>query len=187
VADDGELMARIVAGEHGALEMLFARWEGPLYGYFRRLGVHANAVEDLVEETLVTLYRRRGRFDAGRRFAPWLYGVARLVWKDHLRQRGRNAVGGVSLDEAEAIVTPEPDALDIAQRQEETALIRAAVATLPFEQREAFVLRHYQGLTYEEIARVVRAPLGTVKWRIHEAVRRVEASIRPRCVRGSAE
>lgn len=121
VADDRELMARVKEGERSALEVLFARWEGPLFAYCYRLGTDPNSVGDLVEETLVTLYRRRQRFDAARPFPPWLYGIARLVWKDHLRHRGRNLYGAVSLDEAEAMVTQEPDALDVAEREEERA------------------------------------------------------------------
>ncbi len=95
--------------------------------------------------------------------------------------------GGVSLDEAEAVVAPEPDALDVAIREEERERIRAGIATLSAEQRETFVLRHYHGLSYDEIARIVGAPLGTVKWRIHEAVRRLEFSIGSHHVRESME
>lgn len=187
VADDRELMARVKEGEHSALEVLFARWEDPLFAYFHRLGGHPSCVADLVEETLVTLYRRRSRFDSARPFAPWLYGVARLVWKDHLRHRGRDLYGRVSLDEAEAVVTPEPGALDVAVREQQRERIRAGIADLSAEQRETFLLRHYHGLSYEEIASVVGAPLGTIKWRIHEAVRRLERAIGSRHVRESTE
>lgn len=180
-------MARVTKGEQSALELLFARWEGLLFAYFYRLGSHPSWVEDLVEETLVTLHRRRDRYDPTRPFAPWLYGIARLVWKDHLRHRGRDLYGAASLDEAEATPTPEPDALRVAERQEERELIRTGIQGLPAEQREAFILRHYHGLSYDEIARAIEAPLGTVKWRIHEAVRRLERSIAPHRVRESTE
>jgi RNA polymerase sigma-70 factor (ECF subfamily) len=113
--------------------------------------------------------------------------VARIIWKGHLRHHGRAASAQVPLDDVEATVTSDPDALDVAERKEERDRVRAAVATLSAEQREAFVLRHYQGFTYEEIARVMGTPLGTVKWRIHEAVRRLEQAIASRHARGSVE
>jgi RNA polymerase sigma-70 factor (ECF subfamily) len=181
VSDDGELMAKVQQGDQAALEMLFTRWERPLFAYFYRLGTHPNWVEDLVEETLVTLYRQRTRFDVTRPFAPWLYGVARIVWKDHHRHQGRTVSAGVSLDEAEGVVATEPDALDVAEREEERERIRAGVETLSAEQRETFILRHYHGLSYEEIAGVVGAPLGTVKWRILEAVLRLARALGSGC------
>jgi len=79
------------------------------------------------------------------------------------------------------------DALPAAERQEEGELIRTAIQGLPTDQREAFILRHYHGLSYDEIAKAVEVPLGTVKWRIHEAVRRLERYVAPCRVRGSTE
>lgn len=175
MATDAELMARLAAGEQSAVELLFARWEGLLFGYFHRLGCHPNWLEDLVEEALLALYRRRQRYDPARPFPPWLYGIARLVWKDHLRHRGRDLYGAAVLEEGEEAPAPGPDALGAAERHEEVELIRSAIQRLPADQREAFILRHYHGLSYKEITRVVDAPLGTVKWRIHEAVHRLEA------------
>ncbi len=187
MATDADLMVRMAAGEQSAVELLFARWEGPLFGFFYRLGGHPSWIEDLVEETLVTLYGRRARYDPTRSVAPWVYGIARLVWKDHLRHRGRELYGATSLEEVEDTPAPGPDALASAQRREEEDRVRFAVRRLPIEQREPFILRHYHGLSYDEIAQVVDAPLGTVKWRIHEAVRRLEAHFSRREVRESAE
>jgi RNA polymerase sigma-70 factor (ECF subfamily) len=185
--DDRELMARVRAGEQSALELLFARWEAPLFAYFYRLGCHPSWTEDLVEETLLALYRRRERYEASRPFAPWLYGIARLVWKDHLRHRGRDLYGSASLEEVGGVPAGEPDALSTAERHEESELVRSAIQGLPLEQREAFVLRHYHGLSYDEIASAVEAPLGTVKWRIHEAMRRLERVVAHGSVRESTE
>jgi RNA polymerase sigma-70 factor (ECF subfamily) len=66
--------------------------------------------------------------------------------------------------------------LDLAEAREEAEAVRRAIQHLPDEQRETLILRHYHGLSYEEIAETLQVPLGTVKWRIHEAVRRLEAS-----------
>jgi RNA polymerase sigma-70 factor (ECF subfamily) len=173
--DDRELMARVREGEQSALELLFARWEAPLFAFFYRVGCPPSSVEDLTEEVLVSIYRHRQRYDPTRPFPPWLYGIARLVWKDYLRHRRREIARTALLETAERMRAPEPDPSETAQARETTNAVRQAIEHLPDDQKLAFTLRHYQGLSYEDIAEALHVPLGTVKWRIHEAVRRLEA------------
>ena len=176
-ADDRDLMARVREGERSALETLFARWEGPLVAFFYRLGCPGAVIQELTEEVLVLVYRRRQRYDLSRPFAPWVYGIARLVWKNYLRSRAREINAAVPLAAAEDLPSEEADPLDSADTRETLRSVRAAVQDLPEDLREVFVLRHYHGLQYKEIAEALGAPIGTVKWRLHEAVRRLEASI----------
>jgi RNA polymerase sigma-70 factor (ECF subfamily) len=177
MASDEGLMARVIEGEQSALELLFARWEGPLFAFFYRQGCPPGAVEELTEETLVCLFRQRRRYDPRRAFAPWLFGVARLVWKDYLRHHGRQAALTASLDAAAEVAAEAPDPSGVAEAHEKADQVRRAIERLPDEQRTTFLLRHYHGLTYEEIARVLRVPVGTVKWRVHDAVRRLSAAL----------
>lgn len=175
--DDRELMVRAQEGEQSALEMLFARWEAPLFAFFYRIGCPPSAIEDLTEEVLVALYRQCHRYDRGRPFAPWVYGIARLIWKDHLRRRRRAMAHHVSLEAVGDLPSTSPAPSRVAEAREEAEAIHRAIERLPEDQRITFVLRHYQELSYEEIAETLGAPLGTIKWRIHEAVRRVEATL----------
>lgn len=170
-------MARVKEGEESALELLFARWEAPLFSFFYRMGCPPSWVEDLTEEVLVTVYRRRHRYDVSRPFAPWLFGIAHLVWKDHLRHRGRETSRSVPLETARWVPSSRPGPSAVAETREELERVRGAIEQLPDEQRASFILRHYHRMSYEEIAQAVRAPLGTVKWRIHEALRRLEAPL----------
>jgi len=177
MTDDAELMARVGAGEQSALEILFARWEAPVFAYFYRLGCPPWAVGDLTEEALVLLYRRRHRYDPARPFVPWLFGIARLVWKDYLRHRGREIGRTVQIEEVERLPSPDVGAADAAEADEAVERLRRAVDRLPEEQRMTFLLRHYHGLSYEEVAEALGVPLGTVKWRLHEAVRRLREAM----------
>jgi len=170
-------MARVKEGEQSALELLFARWEGPLFAFFYRLGCPPSWVEDLTEEVLVTVYRRRQRYDLDRPFAPWLYGIARLVWKDHLRHHGREIAHTGPLEAAKWVPATDLGPLEVAEAGEEADAVRRAIEHLPDEQKAVFILRHYHGLSYEDVAETLQVPLGTVKWRIHEAVRRLAASL----------
>ncbi|MFQ5893531.1 MAG: RNA polymerase sigma factor, partial [Nitrospinota bacterium] len=137
-------MARVKEGEQSALEMLFARWEGPLFAFFYRLGCPPNWVEDLAGEALVVVYRRRHSYDFGRPFAPWLYGIARLVWKDHLRLRGRE-VKTLPLEAASGVRARDPSPSDLAEAREEVEVVRRAIQDLPDAQKAAITLRHYHG------------------------------------------
>jgi RNA polymerase sigma-70 factor (ECF subfamily) len=174
--DDAELMARVQAGEQSALEILFARWEAPVFQYFYRLGCPPSAIGDLTEEVLVLVYRRRHHYDPARPFPPWLFGIARLVWKDYLRHRGREIGRSVPVEEVE-LVDPDPGPLGAVEADEAVERFRHAVERLPDEQRMTFLLRHYHGLSYEEVAEALGVPLGTVKWRLHEAVQRLREAL----------
>lgn len=169
-------MVRVKEGEQSALELLFARWEGPLFAFFYRLGCHPTSIEDLTEEVLVAVYRRRHRYDVGRPFAPWIYGIARLVWKDHLRLHRHEMPPAVPFDAANRVPSSDRSPSDLVEAREEVEVVRRAVQDLPDEQKAVFILRHYHGLSYQEIAETLQTPLGTVKWRMHDAVRRLEAS-----------
>lgn len=187
MCDDRELMARVKDGEQSALELLFARWEGRIFAFFYRLGGPPSQLADLTEEVLVSVYHQRHRYDAHRPFAPWLYGVARLVWKDYLRHRRREALRSIPLEIAHSRPAAEPNPSEVAAGREEVALVRQAIELLPGEQRTVFVLRHFEGLAYEEIAAALQLPLGTVKWRLHEAVRRLDSALAQSRARGVRE
>jgi len=184
VADDCELMARVREGEQSALELLLARWESPVFRFFYRLGCPPDRVEDLTEEVLVAVYRQRHRYDPGRPFAPWLFGIARLVWKEYRRQLGRELSYAVPLSATRDMAASDRSPADLAEAREEAEVVRRAIECLPEDERAAFILRHYQGLSYAEITQALQAPLGTVKWWIHEGVRHLEASLKLSLGRG---
>ena len=118
------------------------------------------------------MYASISTYSPARPFRPWLYTIAKhLAWK-RLRQRQRES--WVSLDESPELgeILPDPSegpeaALD---RLEVGAQVRQAVEGLPEEQRLVFLLHHYNGLPYEEIAAICECPVGTVKSRMHYAL-----------------
>lgn len=171
--EDDDLMARVREGDWNALGTLLGRQEGPLFAFFHRLGCDPNSIEDLVQEVMIRIYEGRRRYDPARPFAPWLYGIARHVWWDYLRRRGRLQVALRAAESAEDLDPPVLDPLERSQAGEEAERVRRALERLPEEQRVTLLLRHFQGLSYEEIAEALGLPLGTVKWRIHDAMRKL--------------
>lgn len=177
-------MERSQRGDQHAFELLVRRYQAPLYAFFSRLTGDASIAEDLFQETFLRAFKNRFAFDPQRRFAPWLYGIATIVWKDHLRKEAR-AKGWSSLseEEAEAQATAFPyqtDLLEEPEQREVQEVVREEVVRLPPDSRIVLILRHYQGLSYEEISKALDLPLGTVKSRLHSALATLKARLRRR-------
>jgi len=167
---DERLMARVAAGNDGALESLLARWRGPLYGFLARRAGEAEA-DDLFQETWLRVVRYRDRFDPGRRFSTWLFQIANNLCRDRGRRR---AVRDRYRHERQAEAQDDP-ARRSAPPVELGLDLRRRVAALPDKLREVLVLRYYRDLSEKEIARIVGIPQGTVKSRLHAAVKGLRA------------
>jgi len=143
------------------IESLYRAHAPALLGYLRRSFGPALPAEDLLQETFVQALRRMDKLAAARCPRGWLFGIARRVGLSALRRCRPHQ--------------PLPDLAAPPQRAgaEQVELVRRALALLPPAQREALELRLLEGLSYEEIAAALAVPLGTVRSRLHEAVRRL--------------
>ena len=170
-APPDEALARAgAAGDLRAVEELYRRYQGSVIGYLQRLVRDSDSAVDLFMEAFFRAYVNLKSFDPRRSFRPWLYRIATNVGHDWLRQQTR------ALPPAEA--AGDPSVLDAVAERELSRQVEAVVADLPAEQRTAFILRHYQGLSYAEIAGVCNCPEGTVRSRMHYAVRVLRARLR---------
>jgi RNA polymerase sigma-70 factor (ECF subfamily) len=165
VASDEELMAQLQSGDERALAQLMQRYQGPLYGFLsRRVG---SAADDIFQETWIRIVRARERFDTERRFAAWLYQIANNLCRDRYRRVDamRRAVDSFRIEDetlrepVEAPAAGDGDSM------------RARVLSLPDRLREVLVLRYYEDMGEEEMSRVLRVPRGTIKSRLHAAVK----------------
>jgi len=136
--------------------------------------------EDLVQETFLAAGESLGRFEGRSSAYTWLYGILLNKWRRHLRHRGRRAFSLQAIvqddehrDGAELIPSEEPGPADSAQQQELAAQVRQAVEELPDDHRAVVMLRFVEDLPYQEIAQILDCPLGTVKSRIHYALKRI--------------
>jgi RNA polymerase sigma-70 factor (ECF subfamily) len=165
-------MARYQAGDVAAFEVLLGRHRGPVFSFLVRLSGDRARAEDLVQETWLKVVSAAPRWERRARFTTWLYTIARHLALDEAR---RAAHRRPAADPPGGAPAPEPAAPDPApDRAAESALLRpkleAALAALPEEQREVFLLREYAGLPFQEIARVTGAPENTVKSRMRYAL-----------------
>jgi RNA polymerase sigma-70 factor (ECF subfamily) len=175
---DEDLILRAKAGDRRSFENLIMRYEKPLYGYLVRLLRDESAAEDAFQDTWLRVLKALDRFDPQLRVAPWVYRIATNLCRDQVRRRRHRA--HPSLDQparpgeegvlGELVPSPDPGPDARVESELLGEQVRLAVEQLPDRQREAFVLRHYQGLSYEEIARAQKCSLPAVKSNIHHAV-----------------
>ena len=142
---------------------------------------------DLVQEVWIRVYRNIRRLNEPSKFQGWLSRIATNLFYDELRKRKRHATplsldAPITFSDGEmdweiAADTPEPD--EELSRQEFYGQLQAAIADLPEVFRTTIVLREIQGMSYEEIAEITKASLGTVKSRIARARQRLQLQLQP--------
>jgi RNA polymerase sigma-70 factor (ECF subfamily) len=159
-AEDAELMRLSAEGRAGAFACLVRRHQQPLMNFFCRMGAHTDS-EDMVQETLVRVYKYRARYRPSAKFTTFLYTVARHVWLDGLRKAKRADALSERMTEDAAV--SDDGGLRAAEARID---VQAALATLPEAMRSVVVMAVFQHMRYEEIAEVLGIPAGTVKSRI---------------------
>ena len=151
-----------------------------LYGYAVVLSRNSTESEHLVQETCLRALRSMGQLRPDGNQKSWLFTILRNVWLNQVRQR-RTAPDLVELDSTEnsAVVPTDPasDAHEVYVSKVEQEQVRAAIQQLPVEFREIIILREYEELSYQEIARVLNCPPGTVMSRLARARLRLRESL----------
>jgi RNA polymerase sigma-70 factor (ECF subfamily) len=172
---DNEAMAAVRDGDLEKLAMIFERYNRRLYAFFVRQTADTHASEDLVQDVFHRILRYRHTYREGGRFSAWIFTIARSALLTHQRKR-RHAKDEVPLTEFMAVKDPSPGA-DI-ERREESELIRRALYGLPHDKREALILSRFENMSYEEIAQVAGCAVGTIKARVHRAVKELSRNYR---------
>lgn len=164
-SDDDALMCQVQAGRVELLAQLFERHQRALLNFFLRLGDARAASEDQVQDVFVRILKYRATYRPGSRFATWMYYIARNVRRDQIHKRR----GEVVWDEEAHAPSFEP--ADAAQAAEEQGLLARALERLAPEKREILVLSRFQELKHDEIGAILGCETGTVKVRVHRAMR----------------
>ncbi len=180
---DAGLMLRYRDGDADAFAALYARHKGPLYRYLLRHVRNAGAASDLFQEVWSHLIATRARYEPRAKFATFLFHIAHNCAMDFFRRdlHLKRALLSQELEpqplEPEVPEHQRPDR--VAEFVQQQSALLAAVAALPQEQREAFLLREETGLSVEEIARITDVPVETAKSRLRYAIRKLQEALRP--------
>ena len=171
-ADDADLLRAHAAGDPHAFGRLYDRYDRPCFQFLRRtLGAaHADAAEDLHQETWIAISKNAAAFDPGKAsFPAWLFTIARHKVFDHLRRQKVAMLASGGDDAAMTIPDPGPTPLEQATSRELAGKIVDAVEALPLAQRETFVMFAHAGLSLEDVAQATGVPVETAKSRLRYA------------------
>ena len=164
-------MRRSAKGDEDAFTQLYRRNQAQIYRFALRMTGHAWAAEEIVQDVFMTLVREPKKFDPARGpLGAYLYGIARNRVMKHLERLPREFSLERRNDAGEAIavdVADERTPAHWAELRERRDCVRSAVLSLPPEFRETVVLCELEEMSYEEAARVLECPVGTVRSRLH--------------------
>ena len=173
---DTEIFNRFLAGSDEAFRKLYDSYERQLYLYVVRLVGSSADAEDVFQEIWIRMYKLRGDHREVKRFSGLLFTVARNLAINMIRDRKvlpDTSIDEMPLDAEMMLRTRDVEVSDIRD------MLERALTQLPVEQREAFILREYNGYSYQEIGDIMGTPMVTAKtraWRGRERLRKMIAA-----------
>jgi RNA polymerase sigma-70 factor (ECF subfamily) len=165
---DAELIQATIDGDTGAFSVLVGRYSRDVYGFTFFMAKNASDAEDITQETFVKVWKNVKKFKPEQRFKSWLLTIARNTTIDYIRKR-RHAVFSDFDDEegsnaiVETLADEERLADEIASIAESSEQTAEAVSKLPDIYRSVLALRYEGGLSFEEISKILKKPVNTVK------------------------
>jgi RNA polymerase sigma factor RpoE len=183
---DQQLVERAQQGDKHAFDLLVSKYQRKLGRLLSRFIRDAGEVEDVTQEAFIKAYRALPNFRGDSAFYTWLYRIGINTAKNYLIAQGRRAPTSTEYDSEEAegfedasglrdINTPE----NLLMSKQIGKTVNDAIDALPEELRTAITLREIDGLSYEEIAKIMDCPIGTVRSRIFRAREAVAEKLRP--------
>lgn len=172
------------ATDQGYLSVLVRRYRTPLYNFVYRFVGDRETAEDIVQETFLRCMRHSHQYPAIEQVSTWLYTIAGNLAKTELRRRKRwhwIPIGPSEDEERTAFYEPvDGERLpgELADTNQVQDAVVAAIHQLPDEFREAVLLRDLNGLSYEDIAKIICCPVGTVKSRVNRGRLRLQKTLR---------
>ncbi len=177
---DADLLQRMAKRDHTAFALLYDRFSRPLYGTALRILNDTREAEDIVQDVFLALWETADTFAVERGTAfSWAVTLTRNRAIDRIRSRKRRSelLAASTPDELGDQANHSLDSAASLWLKEKTTAVRAAVATLPSEQKLTLELAFFGGLTQQEIAEKLHQPLGTVKARIRRGLLKLRSAL----------
>jgi RNA polymerase sigma factor (sigma-70 family) len=180
---DEDTMRAVREGDLAKLGLLFDRYHVPLFDFLSRLTGSRHVAEDLVQEVFLRVLKYRATYREGARFEPWVFSIARNARADYFSKREATLpLSDEALETPDATPGPEGQ-LEV---QGESGQLRAALMRLREDRRELLILARYRGMKHEAIGELLGVDSGTVKVRIHRALKELreiflQMAERPSC------
>ena len=165
ILDELELINKAKDGNTSALNSLLKDNFDILKGYTVRMVGNPHLAQDIVQDTMLKAVININKFEPRAKFSTWLIKIATNVYKDYLRKNRSYEL----LDEN--FIDKRHQVEDIVVSNCEYKEIMKIILKLPYEKRAVFILKHYYGYKYDEISEIIDCPIGTVRSRLHNAVK----------------
>lgn len=174
---DLELIEGFQRGEEKAFNEIVLRYQEKVYWVVRRFVNDHDEADDVVQEVFVKAYHALRSFRSESGLYTWLYRISVNLSLNYLRRlKIRDFLRVDLILEEEDTETERPD--EVLEKEEERALIEEAVKRLPEKQKAVFVLRYYEEMPYEEIAKILKTSVGGLKANFFHAVRKIEEYVK---------
>jgi len=164
MVDSGEkeLASRVLTGDLDAFGALIQEHQSSVFNVCYRILGNRQEAEDLTQEAFIRAYKKLSRYDPSRPFGPWMRTLAANLCYNHLR---KSRLQRVSLEDEKDQLKDDPvrDPEFLLEISQEHRGLYQALWQLPDNQRIALELRHFQGLSYNEMAKILKLPLNTVR------------------------
>ena len=170
-------MGRFLGGDSGAFDTLVVRYQDRIYR-FASWWIGEDEAADVAQDTFVQAFQSLATWRRQSTFRTWLYGVARNVCRQHIRQKAVLLRFPRDPEGVEGISDDKPGPFELLKDGDENMQLMVYVSQLSPEQRMALMLRAWEGMSYDEIALVMDVPTGTVRSRIHTARRVLAEAIK---------
>ena len=180
--EDADLIRQATRGNVESFNLLVSRWEKRVYNYLLRITANREDALDLTQDAFLKAYQNLRKLDDPGRFAPWLYRIAHNEAYSMFRKRKPETdVDEIEPGTTEAQITVGgssvfPIELSLA--------VASALDRLSVDQREAIVLKIYQGFKFEEMAEILSCPVSTIKSRVYTALELLKLELAPVKARG---
>ncbi len=169
VLQDKYLMKKVQDGDLSKMSLLYERHKRDLFGYFYGLTNDADKSEDLVQNLFYRLLKYRHTYRGDGKFVYWMYSVAQNTWRDQFRKKKLIDYGSDAYT-YDSLPNKEKNAEELLLATERKNLLKEALQQISPEKREAIVLSRFQGLKYQEIAKISNVSENAIKARVHRGL-----------------
>lgn len=173
--EDRDLIAKARTGDVEAYNLLVSRWEKRVFNYLLRLVADREDALDVSQDVFLKAYQNLAKLDDPSRFAPWLFRIAHNEAFSLLRKRRPTA----ELPEEPRAEVPNPKLFPV----ELSLAVESALKRLNEDQREAVLLKVYQGFKFHEMADILDIPVSTVKSRVYTGLEQLKETLSPQILR----
>jgi RNA polymerase sigma-70 factor, ECF subfamily len=167
ILEEKDLIIKSKEGNKSALNTLLSNNYPILKGYVIKLTGNPELSQDIIQETMLKAVVNIKKFEPIAKFSTWLITIANNIYIDMLRKDRSTQLLEETLESSAA--GPEEAALAALEHKE----IMKVLQSLPYEKRAVFILKHYYGYKYEEIASILNCPVGTVRSRLHNSIKTI--------------